>query len=90
MSTRQANSNLFSSISFKVFKNLRIDPLKPVFSLIPPTEGYKFHVHFVDDYSRFTWIFPLKTKAETKSAFISFCKLVERQFDAKIKYLQTD
>lgn len=37
-----------------------------------------------------TWIFPLKTKSKTKSVVNTFYKLVKRQFDTKIKCLQTN
>ena len=28
------------------------------------SEGYKYYIHFVDEFTRFTWIFPLKTKSK--------------------------
>ena len=34
-------------------------------SLTLSIQGYKYYVSFVDDFIRFTWIFPLKTKADT-------------------------
>ena len=54
------------------------------------TEGYKYYIHFVDDFTRFTWIFPLKVKSEAYSKVIQFQTFVERQFEYKIKCLQTD
>ena len=54
------------------------------------TEGYKYYIHFVDDFTRFTWIFPLKVKSEAYSKVIQFQTFVERQFDHKIKCLQTN
>ena len=45
---------------------------------------------FVDDWSRFSWIYPLHTKDQALSTFIKFQILVEKQFDAKIKCLQLD
>ena len=42
--------------------------LAPVFSV----QGYRYYVSFVDDFSRFTWIFPLKTKDETLAVFKIF------------------
>ena len=53
-------------------------------------EGYKYYIHFVDDYTRFTWIFPLKTKSEAYSKVVHFQTFVERQFAHKIKCLQTN
>ena len=44
---------------------------------------------FIDDYSHFSWLYLLKTKDETLPIFLQFKHLVENQFDAKIKTLQT-
>ncbi|XP_031280370.1 uncharacterized protein LOC116138850 [Pistacia vera] len=57
---------------------------------IASLEGFKYYIHFVDDYSRFTWLFPLRTKAEVKSIFIKFHHLAERQFQHKIHCLQSN
>ena len=54
------------------------------------SEGYNYYIHFVDDFTRFTWIFPLKVKFEAYSKVIQFQTFVERQFEHKIKCLQTD
>jgi len=52
--------------------------------------GLKYYVHFIDDFSRFTWIFPLKQKSETMHAFTQFKAMVENQFNTKIKVIQCD
>lgn len=54
------------------------------------SEGYKYYIHFVDDFTRFTWIFPLKAKSEAFTRVTQFQAFVERQFDTKLKCLQTD
>ena len=41
-------------------------------------QGYKYYVSFVDDFTRFTWIFPLKTKDETLQVFKIFKAQVEK------------
>lgn len=53
-------------------------------------EGHKDYIHFIDDYNRFTWIFPLKFKFETKAILIHFHMLVKKQFNIQIKYVQYD
>ncbi|KAH9677218.1 retrovirus-related pol polyprotein from transposon RE2 [Citrus sinensis] len=53
-------------------------------------QGYKYYISFVDDYTRFTWIFPLKTKAEAFPVFKVFKAQVEKQLDKPIKCLQSD
>uniref|UniRef100_A0A803NLS5 Integrase catalytic domain-containing protein n=1 Tax=Cannabis sativa TaxID=3483 RepID=A0A803NLS5_CANSA len=52
--------------------------------------NYKFYIHFVDDYSRYTWIYPLKAKSDALAAFSHFKSLAENKFDRKIKSLQKD
>jgi transposase InsO family protein len=52
--------------------------------------GCKFYVIFIDDHSRFSWLFPLRHKSEVLSCFIKFKSLVENFFSCKIKQLQTD
>lgn len=47
-------------------------------------------MHFVDDFSRFTWIYPLKQKFETVQAFIQFKGLVGNQYNKRIKVIQCD
>ena len=38
----------------------------------------KYYLHFIDDFSRFTWIYPLKTKYETCTVFTCFRVHIER------------
>jgi hypothetical protein len=45
----------------------------------------KYHVIFIDDFSRFTWIYPLYNKSEVFDSFVKFKLLVENQFFSKIK-----
>jgi len=59
-------------------------------SPITSVSGCKYHVIFVDDFSRFTWIYPLYQKSEVFDNFVKFKLLVENQFSSKIKQLQSD
>ena len=52
--------------------------------------GYKYHVIFIDDFSRFTWIYPMHQKSEVFTNFVKFKLLVENQFTSHIKQLHTD
>ena len=52
--------------------------------------GRKYHVSFIDDFSKFTWIYLLKFKSEVFQKFHEFQNMVERLFDRKIIAMQTD
>jgi hypothetical protein len=52
--------------------------------------GCKYYVLFVDDYSRFSRIYPLKVKSDVLSYFINFKNLIENLFFSSIKHLVTD
>ena len=52
--------------------------------------GFKYYVSFIDAFSRYTWIFPIKTKAETTFVFQDFKSLVKLQLNTKIKSVQSD
>ena len=70
-------------------------PLELVFSDVwGPTPTYvgknNFYVSFIDDYSKFTWIYLLRHKSEAFQRFHDFQNIVERMFDRKIVAMQTD
>lgn len=50
----------------------------------------KYYVSFIDDYSKFTWIYLLKYKFEVFQKFQEFQTMVERLFDRKIISMQID
>ena len=52
--------------------------------------GYEYYVLFIDDYSRMTWIYFLKTKSEVFKRFQEFKALVEKQTGRKIRTLRSD
>ncbi|KAK6781838.1 hypothetical protein RDI58_019634 [Solanum bulbocastanum] len=57
---------------------------------ITSTANYRYYVAFVDDYSRFTWFYPLQTKSGFASVLSVFMKFVQTQFSQKIKVFQSD
>jgi histone deacetylase 1/2 len=70
-------------------------PLELVFSDVwgPTCDSFgrnKYYVSFIDDYSKFIWIYLLKHKSEVFRRFHDFQSLVERQFNKKILALQSD
>jgi hypothetical protein len=52
--------------------------------------GCKFYVLFIDDHSRFSWLYLLRHKSEVLSCFVKFKNLVENLFSCKIKQIQTN
>jgi transposase InsO family protein len=58
----------------------------PVVSL----SGFRYYVIFIDDYSRYSWLYPLSLKYDVYVTFLKFKSLVENQFSCSIKQLQSD
>jgi hypothetical protein len=52
--------------------------------------GYVYYVSFIDDYSRKTWIYFLKSKDEVFSKFKEFKALIENISERNIKILRSD
>ena len=52
--------------------------------------GYRYYVLFVDDFTKYSWLFPLKLKSEVYSIFVHFKAYVENLIGNKIKVLRTD
>jgi hypothetical protein len=50
--------------------------------------GYVYYVSFIDDYSRKTWVYLLKSKDEVFSKFKEFKALIENLSKRKIKILK--
>ncbi|KAJ0781359.1 putative RNA-directed DNA polymerase [Helianthus annuus] len=53
-------------------------------------DGYQFFLLCVDHHSRFMWYFPLTKKSDVYTTFKNFLTMVERQFNTKLKSVQTD
>ncbi|PKU63244.1 Retrovirus-related Pol polyprotein from transposon TNT 1-94 [Dendrobium catenatum] len=53
-------------------------------------QGYRYFVTFIDDYSRFCWVFPLTQKSEFFHVFVNFHKFVQVHFNANICTIRTD
>jgi hypothetical protein len=52
--------------------------------------GYVYYLSFIDDYSRKTWIYFLKSKDKVFSKFKEFKVLIENLSERKIKILRSD
>lgn len=70
-------------------------PLDVIFSdvwtsPIQSVDGYKYYILFVDHFTRYTWLYPLKNKSQVGQIFPLFQALVENRFKAKITMLYSD
>ena len=52
--------------------------------------GKKYYITFVDDFSRYSKVYLLKSKDEAESMFLKFKAEVENQLDRKIKRFKYD
>jgi GAG-pre-integrase domain/Integrase core domain len=59
-------------------------------SSIVSSTGFRYFVTFIDDYTKFTWIYLLRTKSEVFQVFKYFVNMVENQFECSIKTLRSN
>lgn len=59
-------------------------------SPVVSTKGYHYYIIFVDDYSRFTWFYSLKTNSDVSVILPVFLAFVQTQFSCKVKNFQSD
>ena len=52
--------------------------------------GKKWYITFVDDFSRYTKVYLLKSNNEVEEMFLKYKAEVENQLDRKIKRLRSD
>ncbi|KAH9669465.1 retrovirus-related pol polyprotein from transposon RE1 [Citrus sinensis] len=57
---------------------------------ISSVQNFRYYAVFVDDCTRYTWLYPLKNKSDLFDVFIKFQKQVENRFDKRIKIFQSD
>ena len=59
-------------------------------SPVQSLSGIRYYVLFLDQFSHFLWVYPIRSKAEVFSKFHLFFKYVENQFKTKVQTLQCD
>jgi hypothetical protein len=57
---------------------------------VPTHTSFKYFLLIIDDFSRKNWIFLLKSKSDTFTAFKDWKTLIENQTDKRVKVLRTD
>ena len=51
---------------------------------------FKYFVTFVDDFSRITWLYLIKSRSELFSHFSDFCAEIQTQFHVSVQTLRSD
>ncbi|KAJ9697399.1 hypothetical protein PVL29_009289 [Vitis rotundifolia] len=59
-------------------------------SKVPTLSGSRWFVTFIDDCTRMTWLCLMKTKDEVNLLFKKFHKMIETQYNAKVRVLRSD
>ena len=59
-------------------------------SHVVSSQGYTYYMSILDDFSRFTWIFPLSAESDALPVFVSFKIFIEKHLQRSIKIVQTD
>ena len=80
--------NTSESISSDIFDLIHSDVWGP--SSVSNIDGSRYFVVFVDDYSRYSWIFNMKHRSELLQVYSNFAKIVETQFSKRIKIFRFD
>ena len=76
------------SISNSIFELIHSDVWGP--SLVTSIGGSRYIVVFIDDYSRYSWIFTMKSRSKILPIYNNFAKMVETQFSKRIKTFRSD
>ena len=79
------NSNSSTTFPFQLIHSDIWGP-SPVASI----NGYRYFVLFIDDYSRFTWVYFMKHKSELCQIYKNFVVMIKTQFSYTIQTLRTD
>lgn len=84
------------NLPFPKFQFIASSPFELVHSnlwgstLVNSIKGFQYYVQFVDHYTRFTWLYLLRSKSEVFTKIVHFKALIENQFLAKIKVFKSD
>ena len=70
------------------FELVHIDTWGP-FST-PTHDGFRYFLTIVDDHSRATWVYLMKSKSDVLTIFPAFFTMVETQFETRVKRVRSD
>ena len=80
--------NNSESISNSIFELIHSDVWGPY--PVASIGGSRYFIVFIDDYTRYSWIFPMKSHSEIFPIYNNFAKMIETQFSKCIKTFQSD
>ena len=80
--------NNSESISNSIFELIHSDGWGP--SPVASISGSRYFVVFINDYSYYSWIFPMKSRSKILPIYSNFAKMVEIQFSKRIKTFQSN
>lgn len=80
--------NVSNTVSNKFFELIHCDIWGP-FSIISHS-GYKFSLTIIDNHTRFTWLFLMKSKANTRPLLNYFLTYVQTHFNIKLQTIITN
>jgi transposase InsO family protein len=95
MSCDACHCNKSHKLSFSTSTITSTRPLQIIFSdvwtsLIMSYDGFKYYVIFVDHFTKYIWLYPLKQKSHVKDIFIRFKAITKKHFNQNIHTLYSD
>ena len=79
---------LYIKLELTIIDLIHVDIWIPM--SFPSASGHRYFLTIVDDHTRFTWIFFMKSKSETAALLKQFIILVENQFTKTVKVVRTN
>ena len=85
-----------SQLSFPLTMHRSSVPLElihiDIWSPTPITShtGHRYYIHFLDDFSKISWFYVLKSQTNVLCIFQAFCMQIKKYFSRKIKMLQSN
>ncbi|KAI0493266.1 hypothetical protein KFK09_027542 [Dendrobium nobile] len=77
-----------TSVCTKPFQLVHSDVWGP--APVPSMNGFRYYVIFIDDFTHFSWIYLLHSKAEVLSKYQNLCNMVKKNFHTQIQHFRSD